>query len=151
MYKRILVPLDGSATATRGLHEAIALAHALGATLRLLHVVTDIPMVVDMAMAESPAAFRAELRSYGNTVLTAASQLAGERGVKVEMETRDALGPRPASVITDEAKSAHCDLIVMGTHGRRGVSRVLLGSDAALVLQRSSVPVLLVRDVEPEL
>jgi nucleotide-binding universal stress UspA family protein len=151
MYKRILVPLDGSATATRGLHEAIALAHSLGATLRLLHVVTDIPMVVDMALAESPAAFRAELRGYGNTVLKAASALAAERGVKVEMETRDAMGPRPAKIITDEATSAHCDLIVMGTHGRRGVSRVLLGSDAALVLQHSPVPVLLVRDVETEL
>jgi nucleotide-binding universal stress UspA family protein len=57
----------------------------------------------------------------------------------------------PAKIIADEATSAHCDLIVMGTHGRRGVSRVLLGSDAALVLQHSPVPVLLVRDVETEL
>ncbi len=148
MYKRILVPLDGSPTSARGLDEAIALANALGSTLRLLHVVTDFPMVADMALAASPAAFRDELRKYGEGVLNAAAKLAADRGVKAEKEVRDAMGPRPASMIIDEAAVARCDLIVMGTHGRRGVSRLLLGSDAALVLQQSRVPVLLVREAE---
>jgi nucleotide-binding universal stress UspA family protein len=144
MYKRILVPLDGSDTAQRGLAEAIGLARSLRATLHLLHVVTDFPIVFDMGASIDTETLRAELRRYADTLLTAAAKSVAEQDVACEAAVRDSMGPRPAQMIIDEAVSAECDLIVMGTHGRRGVSRLLLGSDAALVVQASRVPVLLV-------
>lgn len=144
MYKRILVPLDGSDTARRGLSEAIGLAGSLGATLRLLHVVTDFPMIMDMAATANADTLRIELRRYADELLASASKAAAEKGIACESAVRDAMGPRPVEMIIDEAVSANCGLIVMGTHGRRGVGRLLLGSDAALVVQASPVPVLLV-------
>lgn len=145
MYKRILVPLDGSLTARRGLAEAIGLARALGATLRLLHVVTDFPMLVEMAATTNAQTLHNDLRRFGDGVLASAAKAATEQGVAAETAMRDATGPHAADLIVDEAVAARCDAIVMGTHGRRGISRLLLGSDAALVVQQSTVPVLLVR------
>ena len=74
-----------------------------------------------------------------------AKTLAVSAGLQVETQLRDLKGGRAADAIVQEAASTSCDLIVIGTHGRRGLSRVLLGSDAENVLRRSPVPVLLVR------
>ncbi len=145
MYKRILVPLDGSDTSKRGLQEAIGLAHSLGASLQLLHVVTDVQWLVDMAAAADSATLRRELHGFGETVLAEAAKAAADAGVVAQARLRDTANTSPGQVIVDEVSASGCDAIVMGTHGRRGVRRMLLGSDASRVLGESPVPVLLVR------
>lgn len=145
MYKRILVPIDGSDTARRGLKEAIALATEQKATLRLLHVTSDFPVMLEMANALNFDKVRDGLNQYGRDQLDNAKALAKGLGLEVETQLHDLKGGRVADAIVEEAKSAGCDLIVIGTHGRRGFKRALLGSDAEQVLRASPVPVLLVR------
>lgn len=149
MYKRILVPVDGSTTARRGLREAIGLAQVHGARLLLLHVVDDYPLLIEASA--SAAAFdqvRDAMRRQGETVLAEALATATAAGVEAEKLLREVTAYRVAQAIVEESRQAACDLIVMGTHGRRGISRLMLGSDAESVLKSSSVPVLLVRDEE---
>jgi nucleotide-binding universal stress UspA family protein len=88
-----------------------------------------------------------EVRGYGEDVLSKAKAAAAAAGVAAETSLREVTRGRIASIVIDEARSSGCDLIVMGTHGRRGFSRLALGSDADLVVRESPVPVLLVRDV----
>lgn len=145
MYKKILVPLDGSGTSEAGLREAIALAADQKATLALLHIVDDFSMLVDAASMVAYAETLDYLRSHGNKVLAQAKERATAAGVPVETQMNEATGKRVADLIVGEARRAGCDLIVMGTHGRRGFSRLALGSDADLVVRTSPVPVLLVR------
>ena len=145
MYKRILVPIDGSDTARRGLKEAIALATQMKATLRLLHVTSDFPVMLEMSNTLNFDQYREGLHQYGRQQLDNAKTLAQGLGLEVETQLRDLKGGRVADAIVDEATSAGCDLIVIGTHGRRGFNRALLGSDAESVLRASPVPVLLVR------
>lgn len=145
MYQRILVPVDGSAAAERGLQEAISLARAQNARLLFLHVVDDYPMLLQMT---TPAAFDEMLkglRHYGLDVLTKARQAAETAGVHCETLMREVTGKRVADVIVEQVGQHHCDLIVIGTHGRRGLSRLTLGSDAEQVVRSSPVPVLLAR------
>lgn len=146
-YRRLLVPLDDSPTAQRGLDEAISLARDLRSTIVLLHVTELVPMVPEVASAEAWDAIREGLRAAGRQVLDAAATRVRAAGVACETALGDADARRPADAIVDEATAKGCDLIVMGTHGRRGLGRALLGSDAELVLRQSPVPVLLVRGV----
>ena len=145
MYKRILVPIDGSDTGRRGLQEAIALAVEQKATLCLVHVTSDFPIMAETAGAVDFEKYSIELHQYGQGLLDNATALARSAGLEVEARLRDLKGGRVADAILQEAKSTACDLIVIGTHGRRGFRRALLGSDAENVLRESPVPVLLVR------
>ena len=145
MYKRILVPIDGSDTAARGLAEAIALARELKATVRLLNLTSDFALMVEMSSAIDFEKYRAGLNQFGQHLLDKASRLAAEHGVTSETSLHDLRGGRVADAIVEEARQTRCDLIVIGTHGRRGVSRAVLGSDAENVMRASPVPVLLVR------
>lgn len=144
-YRRLLVPLDDSPTAQRGLGEALALARELRSTLVLLHVLELIPMMPEVATAEAWEAIRDGLKATGQRVLDEASKQVLAAGVACETVLGELDARRPADVIVDQAAAQRCDLIVMGTHGRRGIGRALLGSDAELVLRQSPVPVLLVR------
>ena len=148
MYKNILVPIDGSRTAQRGLHEAIALAHTPGARLKLLFVLDAFPLKVDITSAYSFEPVRDSMKQYGENVLAKATRLATDQGVDAEGLLRETTHGRVADVVLDQARELHCDLIVMGTHGRRGFSHLVLGSDAELVVRGSVVPVLLVREFE---
>lgn len=145
MYRRILVPLDGSETGRRGLKEAIALAMEQQATLCLLHVTNDFPFMSELPIAFDLEKYREELQQYGHDLLADGTKLAASMGLKVETLLHDLRGGRVADAILEAAQSGGCDLIVIGTHGRRGISRALLGSDAEGVLRGSPVPVLLVR------
>jgi nucleotide-binding universal stress UspA family protein len=145
MYKRILVPLDGSDTAERGLTEALGLARSLGASLQLLHVVVDLNWMVDPMLLTAPADLRAELRGFGQALLAKAAGRCEAAGVVAQTRLREAAGASPGQAIVDEVGTSGCDAIVMGTHGRKGAARLLLGSDAAWVAHASPVPVLLVR------
>jgi nucleotide-binding universal stress UspA family protein len=148
MYAKILVPLDGSPTSERGFEEALALAKTMKSTLVLLHVVDAVPVVVDMVPPATWQEISDGLRSHGQGLLDRARQRATQQGVASEAHLIEQKIERVADIIVDEARSAKCDLVVMGTHGRRGFSHVLLGSDAERVLRQCPLPVLLVRHPE---
>lgn len=145
MYRRILVPVDGSVASLKGLDEAIKIAKAMDAKLKLTHVVNE--LVIDSGYAPSVdyGTVIASLRESGKKLLAAAESAARERGAVVEVELVERIGGYAADSIIDVAQAWAADLIVMGTHGRRGLRRLALGSDAELVLRRSPVPVLMVR------
>lgn len=149
MYQRILVPLDGSATAESGLREAIGLAAELKARLVLLHIVDDFTMLVEMSAVANYEDMLKGLRQYGLEVLSKARHAAENAGVHAEAVLREVTQERVADVVVAQAKQHHCELIVMGTHGRRGFSRMALGSNVELVARSSPVPVLLVRTETP--
>jgi nucleotide-binding universal stress UspA family protein len=149
MYARILVPIDSSPTSQRGLDEAIALAARLGSSLRLLHVVDPRMLVAEMAAFAPPAPALEAEQQAGESLLAAALARAQVAGVDADTALRCDPGLRVCDLIVQEARQAGAELIVMGTHGRRGLRRLTLGSDAELVLRESPVPVLLVRSAEP--
>lgn len=149
MYSKILVPVDGSATSLKGLDEAIKVAKALGAKVKLVHVVNEFIMDAGYVPSVAYQQVIVSLRDLGKKVLAAAEQTARQQNVPVETQLFETIGGRAADSILEAAKQWPADLIVMGTHGRRGLRRLAMGSDAELVLRRSSVPVLLVRE-EPE-
>jgi nucleotide-binding universal stress UspA family protein len=144
MYRRILVPLDGSGTAERGLQEALGLAKAFDSSLVLLHVIEYYPVMMEMATATTWQQIGDDLRERGQQVLERAHDQARAAGVASEALIEDATA-RVCDVIVEQAAKRQCDLIVMGTHGRRGVQHALVGSDAERVLRMSPVPVLMVR------
>jgi len=145
MYRRILVPVDGSAASLKGLDEALKLAKSLEAKVKLVHVVNELIFDSGYMPALDYGTVIASLREAGKKVLAAAEAVARERGASVEAELIEQVGGHAADVIVRVAKQWSADLIVMGTHGRRGLRRLALGSDAELVLRSSTVPVLLVR------
>jgi nucleotide-binding universal stress UspA family protein len=151
MYRRILVPVDGSHTSMRGLEEAIRLAKDQGARLRLVHVVEEY-VVVQGTGVDGAGLYVSELieslQAEGKKIVASAIALANKRGVKTDASTFESFTNRSSDYIIREAKKWHADLIVMGTHGRRGVNRLVLGSDAEIVVRTSPVPVLLVRSPE---
>jgi nucleotide-binding universal stress UspA family protein len=145
MYKRILVPIDGTDTARAGLNEAIGLARQSKATIRLLNIVNDFPLMMEMSSAINFEEYREGLQQYGRKTLEEARSLVASAGLEVETQLEALKGGRVSNAILKDAKAAGCDLIVIGTHGRRGFRRALLGSDAEAVLRESTVPVLLIR------
>ncbi len=150
MYSRILCPIDGSATSERGLDEALRLARDQKARLRLLYVVDAHLAAVDPYGTVNIADLMASSRAFGNELLERARARAKADGVEAEVATLDTLAGPVGETVTDDARNWKAELIVMGTHGRRGVRRVVMGSDAELVVRTSPVPVLLVRAPEGE-
>lgn len=145
MYRRILVPIDGSTTAERGLQEAIGLAKTFDASLVLLSIVEFHPMTSEMASASAWELLCAGLREHHRAVLDRAHDAARSAGVASEAHLKDAAAARVCDVILAAARDHACDLIVMGTHGRHGLERALIGSDAERVLREAPCAVLLVR------
>jgi nucleotide-binding universal stress UspA family protein len=145
MYGKILVPVDGSETSTRGLNEAIKIAKAQGSQLRLVHIVNE--FILDYTY--SPGLYAANLIESlvkaGRALLDSAETAAKREGVKAESVMLESIGGAAGDLILAQAKTWHPDLIVMGTHGRRGLARLALGSDAEHVVRAATVPVLLVR------
>ena len=144
-YKRILVAVDGSAASTNGLREAIRLAAAERAKLCILHVVNDYVVMASMGGVAPPTDLGPLLRESGERVLARAKALAAKQGLKPVAVLREVLSGPAAESIVREAKKQRADLIVLGTHGRRGLRRLVLGSDAEQVVRTAPVPVLLVR------
>jgi nucleotide-binding universal stress UspA family protein len=145
-YKRILVPVDGSPTSNAGLREAIDLARGQGASLQLVHVV-DYHYLV-MTGLEAGAYIEDLMESLtqsGRRILKRAEALAEKSGLKVSTVLLESPAGPAADAIVRQAKKWQADLIVIGTHGRRGVRRMLMGSDAEQVVRNSPVPVMLVR------
>lgn len=146
MYQRILVPVDGSPTSDRGLQEAIRLARLTDGKLRLIHVVDDLSFALAMdAYAGYSGDWMSALREGGRKVLEDAKAQITAAGLQAETVLYDSVEGRVHELTVSEAKSWPADVIVIGTHGRRGVGRLVLGSSAEYVLRLSPVPVLLVR------
>lgn len=145
MYKRILVPVDGSRTSTLGLQEAIRLAKAGKAKLRLIHVVDESAALQDSAYTFGTEDMLGILKKGGEQALKSAQELVGKHHLKAEFKLVESFTGRVADLIVGDAKKWRADLIVMGTHGRRGFSHMVLGSEAELVIRSSPAPVLLVR------
>lgn len=149
MYQRILVPVDGSPTSDKALDEAIALARLTGAHLHLLHVVDELRYVNGF---EPPAVYMDDvvpyMRQTAEKLLERGRNRAQEAGVPAD--TLVVLGglERICDHVADQARRLDADLIVLGSHGRRGVARLLLGSDAEQILRHAPVPVLLVHATE---
>jgi nucleotide-binding universal stress UspA family protein len=147
MYKKILVPIDGSPASNLGLNEAIKLAKDQGAKLRLFHLVDEYIAVSSpdgMAFSNTDDLFDA-LRQSGKKIIEKAEALARRNGLTPESVMLESFGGRAADFIVQQANKWGADLIVLGTHGRRGVKRLVMGSDAEQVVRTTRVPVLLVR------
>ncbi len=146
MYQRILVPVDGSSASNMGLDEAIKLARLVGGELRLVHVVDQLTFVTGYEPYGLYAGdTMALMREAGQKILADANARAQTEGIKVESLLFDNLASRLPDTIVEEALAWGADLIVIGTHGRRGIKRLVLGSGAEQILRVAPVPVLLVR------
>lgn len=141
LYERILVPTDGSDATTRAVEEAVDLAETHGATIHALYVLNTASFA-SIPTESSVEGVSDMLEREGNAALDEVETVATEAGVPVE---RVQLDGSPAREIVRYAEEADCDLIVMGTHGRGGIDRLLLGSVAERVVRSSNVPVLTVR------
>ena len=149
MYQRILVPIDGSTTSNQGLDEAIKLAKLTGASLRVIHVVDALTFATGSELYGGFASdVIPQMREAGEQIVEKARTRVKEQGVKVDSLLFDSLSTRVSVIVVDQAKAWDADLIVIGTHGRRGVNRLMLGSDAEQIVRMAPVPVLLVRAPE---
>ncbi|MBK4738602.1 universal stress protein [Noviherbaspirillum pedocola] len=146
MYKRILVAIDGSATSERALKEALKLAKNSGGQLRIVHVVDLAGMIYPEYIGPSSDIW-ASLLKQGHELLDGARRAAANAGVPAEISQLENSTPgnRVAQLIVQEADAWPADLLVAGTHGRRGTSRVFLGSVAEQIARISNKPLLLIR------
>ena len=145
MYDRILVPVDGSPTSDRGLAEAIKLAKLTGARILLLHAVDLAGVSVTPEAGVAMAGLYKAIHEGGEEILARAKQIASSAGIAADTVLADTLAARLCDLVVHHAEKWHADLVVIGTHGRRGVGRLLLGSDAEQIVRTAPVPVLLVR------
>ena len=143
MYRHILVPTDGSRFSARAVRMAARLARALGAQLTGLHVVAPyFPAKSGRAYA-SMGGFRSAVEKQARHTLAAFTAEASARGVKATAVS--SVGGEPWQAILRAARARKCDLIVMASHGRRGLAGLILGSEATKVLTHSRIPVLVCR------
>jgi nucleotide-binding universal stress UspA family protein len=147
MYQKILVPIDGSETAMRGLNEAIKVAKSQGSQLRLFHIVNEFVLDYSYGAGLYGTNLIESLREGGKKIIQQAEAYVRQQGVPVDSVLLEAIGGPAADLIVAQAKEWAADLIVMGTHGRRGLRRLALGSDAEGVVRESPIPVLLVHDM----
>jgi nucleotide-binding universal stress UspA family protein len=147
MWQRIMVPIDGSDASRLGLERAIETARLTGARIRVLHVLDELVFATGF---EPGVTYERDvlprMRRAGEQLLDEACAQAVAAGINVDSVQMECFARRTADVILDAAQSWHADLIVIGTHGRRGPSRWFLGSDAEEVLRGATIPVLLVRN-----
>jgi nucleotide-binding universal stress UspA family protein len=146
MYKQILVAIDGSPHAEQALRHALGLAAGLSAALRIVHVVDTGWLGLGMELAIDTAQISRARRDVGEKLLQAARASAKAAGVEAETRLVETGTPTDhvAAMIASEAADWPADMVVLGTHGRKGVERILLGSVAEGMARLSSVPVLLV-------
>jgi nucleotide-binding universal stress UspA family protein len=146
MFKRILIAVDSSETAALALQTALGLAAGWQAQLRIVHVVDLANINLGADFVDQPRGAD-ELVKRGGEILERAGQTAASSGVAFESQlvTIETLRPGVADAIASDAEAWGADLIVIGTHGRRGLQRLVLGSVAEGVARVADVPVLLVR------
>lgn len=145
VFQRILAPIDGSETAWRALEVAIRLASDQRALLRVIEVVDLGPVYRALGSGVDVSAIEQAILQACESDLARAFDQAAQAGVNVETALIQGSGRRISSEIVDEADRWKADLIVMGTHGRHGLERLILGSVAEGVARSALTPVLLIR------
>jgi nucleotide-binding universal stress UspA family protein len=140
MYQHILIPTDGSELSQKALDHGVAIAQALKAKVT---VITVSPFLTPGFDAGIVSAYEKEVAASAKKYLDAAEKAAAAAGVRCE--AMHVVNKHPYQAIIDTAKLKGCDLVVMASHGRRGISAVVLGSETVKVLTHSPTPVLVVR------
>jgi len=145
MYTHLLLPTDGSKLSSDAIDDGLALAKALGARVTLLTVIEPLRSFSASSelLADVRENFEKSSRENAEKVLKAAADKAGALGVQANTVMANA--SQPHRQVIETADSAGCDLIVMASHGRRGVDALLMGSVTQKVLTHSSIPVLVIR------
>ncbi|MCC2650780.1 MAG: Universal stress protein [Microvirga sp.] len=145
MYRNILIATDGSSLAARAVEHGTSLAKSLGATVLLLTVTERFHIFALEAdqLEETPSSFREHMQKHAERTLAEAAEIA--RSLGVEATSLHMEDDAPYQAIIRTAESQRCDVIVMASHGRGGVSALLLGSETMKVLSHSKIPVLVVR------
>ncbi len=144
MYERILVPIDGGATAAQGLKEAVKIAACHGSRIHLIHIIDESPVVEPFGGNGGSEFVMAQLRDIGTSLLDSCAEQVRAAGVPVECQLIEQIGNLASGLILRAAAAFRADLIVCGTHGRTGIRRVVMGSTAEEIVRRSTSPVLLV-------
>lgn len=146
-YRHLLVPTDGSERSTKAVQQAVDLARSLGAHLTVFHVQTSFPIslvgVGELVDPHTVEALVTAARNGAQQILAEAAALAEAAGVPCDRDT--VVHALPYAAIVEAAGRHGADLIVMASHGRRGLEGVLLGSETHRVLTHSPCPVLVVR------
>ncbi|MEJ2668522.1 MAG: universal stress protein [Deinococcales bacterium] len=148
MYRKILMPTDGSACAKRAIEQGLELAQRLGSHVLFLHVLEN-PLTTGYAAPETlpySAQLYEDLKAAAKGVLAEAAENAAAVGV--EAETRLVENRDPVQAIHEAEEE--CDAVIMGTHGRRGFNRWMFGSVAEGALRRSTKPFLVIRSEDDE-
>lgn len=144
--RQLLVPVDGSPTSIKALDTAIGLARLYGARIRLFHVVDELDHVSGF---ETPKTYREDLvplmRAGGEKMLAQMRRRVSEQDVVCDSVLVESGVGRIYEQVAEEAWQVHADMVVLGSHGRRGVARMLMGSDAEQIVRHSTVPVLVVK------
>jgi len=144
MFKRIIVAIDGSRTSQRAFQTALDLAAVHQAVLRPYYVVESGPMYMDVP-GYDPSSLQTRLAEQGATLVKEAADAMTARGVTGDVVTAEAtVGDDVATLVVSAASTFNADLLVMGTHGRKGVQRLILGSVAERCLRQATLPVLLI-------
>lgn len=146
MFKHILLATDGSAASRHAARMAVQLAHAHGARLTALFVVDPYPYLgIGQANPLGFQAYMANAQEHAAQAHTEIEAMCRAEGRQVDLQVRMAEDVTPAAGIVQTARELHADLVVIGSHGRNGIARLMLGSVANQVVAQSPVPVLVVR------
>ncbi|WP_248323111.1 universal stress protein [Caballeronia sp. Sq4a] len=144
MFKRILVAIDGSRTSQRAFQTALDLAVKHEAVMQPFYVIESGPLYMDVP-GYDPSPLQAGLAEQGATLAREAGYAMKARGIAGNVVTADATASDDvASLILSAASTFSADLLVMGTHGRKGMQRLILGSVAERCLRQATLPVLLI-------
>lgn len=144
-YKRILVPIDGSPTSNKALVAALELARESGGRVRVMHALDELALLSGF---EYSGELMNAARKQAQEALDGALAIIRSAGIEGDAHLMETPGKRLGEVVAEEASAWQADLVVVGTHGRRGLSRALLGSGADSVLRLSTLPVLVIRGGE---
>ena len=144
MFKRILVPIDGSPTSLLGLRQAIKLSRLEGARMRLVNVVDELPMMANDGMGTMMGNIPIMLEG-SKKLLAQAASVVRKAGIEAQTSMIESMSGNTAELVAEEARKWRADVIVLGTHGRSGLERVFMGSSAEEIVRATPVPVLLVR------
>jgi len=146
MYDKILVPIDGSSTANAAVAHAQSIAELCNSQVRIFHALDFFEYTNGF---ERPSIYSRQVMpamiASGRAILNAAQQAFTGSGIVVESHLEQCSGQRAAQLIVRQSQLWGASLIIMGTHGRRGFNRLLMGSDAELVVRSATMPVLLIK------
>jgi nucleotide-binding universal stress UspA family protein len=148
MYKRILLPTDGSKLSAKAIKQGLQFAKSIGAKVTAINIAPEYRALMDEGFVV-PAVMTSKKRFEEETIKRSKTLLEGvktdAKAAGVECDCVSVISSMPYDAIIKQAKKAQCDLIMMASHGRSGLSSILLGSETAKVLTHSSLPVLVVR------